>query len=156
LYRKFEKLGTPIYKTATKFIEIMVWYHLFFDIAAGELKRAQSFEDEWRITKYGQVNRNQIVRGMIALIILSMFQNSTRLHHWSSLFIYFTNWSQWCILITALLGMVIASSPRYAQSKAINLHAFHHLFYTLSMFTQPVVVLVYWGVVHESNVEETR
>jgi len=52
--------------------------------------------------------------------------------------------------------MVIASSPRYVQSKALNLHAFHHLFYTLSMFTQPIVVLVYWGVVHQSNVEETR
>lgn len=135
----------------------MVWYHLFFDIEDGELQRAQSFEDEWKTSKFGQrVNRNQIVRFMIASIIVSLFKNSIRINPWQNLFVYFTNWSQWCILLTALLGFILASKPHYDQERALNIHALHHLFYTLSMFTQPVVILIYWGVVHQSNVKEIR
>lgn len=51
----------------------MVWYHLMYDVEGGELRRAQSFEDEWKLIEYGKVNRNQIVRGLVAIIILSLF-----------------------------------------------------------------------------------
>ena len=52
--------------------------------------------------------------------------------------------------------MILASQPHYDQVKALNLHSLHHMFYTIALFTQPIVILVYWGVVHEANVEETR
>ena len=134
----------------------MVWYHLFYDIRGEELQRAQCFKEEHLLKKQDRLNRNQIVRSAIVIIILSLFQNSLKLHHWSGLFTYLTNWSQWCILLTASLGLLLASKPHYCHKSAINLYALHHIFYTLALFTQPVVVLIYWAIVHESNIKEMR
>jgi hypothetical protein len=40
--------------------------------------------------------------------------------------------------------------------KAPNLHACHHLCYTLMMFMTPVIVIFYWVLVHKDHVEYIR
>lgn len=92
----------------------MVWYHVFFDIEGGELGRAQSFHDEQQLKMKGKLNLNQLVRSAIVIAIGCLFSNSIRLQHYSTLLLYFTNWSQWAILFTALLGMLLASKPHYS------------------------------------------
>ena len=34
------------------------------------------------------------------------------------------------------------------------MHALHHLMYTLMLFMNPVVVIMYWGLVHKDHIEE--
>lgn len=73
--------------------------------------------------------------------------NSCRVGPWINLFIFLTNWCVWAVNLTAIIGQILSYNPSLTQSHAINLHSLHHLFYTLSLFLSPVVVLVYWIIV---------
>ena len=67
------------------------------------------------------------------------------------MFIFLTNWAVWAILFTAILGFILAGSPSCTQKKALNLHACHHVFYTLSLFLSPIVVMVYWLLIFKKH-----
>ena len=77
--------------------------------------------------------------------------NSLRLQPWINLFVFLTNWAVWAVNITAILGFIIASSPSLTPDRAPNMHCCHHIFYTLSLFLSPVVVLVYWLLIFEKH-----
>jgi hypothetical protein len=71
-----------------------------------------------------------------------------RIGPWINLFLFFTNWCVLFTLFTALIGIYLASNDKMTIKKAINLHALHHVSYTLTLFMTPVVVIMYWGIVH--------
>ena len=70
------------------------------------------------------------------------------------LFIYFTNWTQLANLLALIIGIILQFSPTYTLKNAPNLHALHHIFYTLAMFMMPAVVIIYWGFNHGANLKE--
>ena len=82
--------------------------------------------------------------------------NALRLNPVSHLLIYFTNWSLLSTLITCWLGYIIAGSRLLRIDNAINMHALHHVMYTLSMFMNPVVFIMYWGVIHDKHIPEIK
>lgn len=129
----------------------MAWYHLLYDIAGGELERAQSFEKEQLLAKSGKPNNIQRIRIVIIVLITGIMLNCVRTQPWINLFIFLTNWAVWAINLTAIIGYVLAASPSCTQKNAPNLHALHHVFYTLSLFLSPVVILVYWTIVFKKH-----
>ena len=70
------------------------------------------------------------------------------------MFLYFTNWSLMATTATCLLGTLISQNKDYTLKTAPNLFALHHLMYTLMLFMTPVVLLIYWGLVHEANIRD--
>ena len=82
--------------------------------------------------------------------------NALRVGPFINLLVYFTNWSLLSTLITCWLGYMIAGSRNLNIDNAINMHALHHLFYTLSLFMNPVVFFMYWGVIHNEHMKEIR
>ena len=77
--------------------------------------------------------------------------NSLRLQPWINLFVFLTNWAVWAVNITAVLGYIIAANPALTVRRAPNMHACHHIFYTISLFLSPVVVLVYWLLIFKKH-----
>lgn len=95
-----------------------------------------------------------MLRKIVIVILLGVMTNVLRLYGMFELFTYLTNWALMSTLFTAILGYTIGSNPAYTQSFAPNLHSFHHLFYTLMMFFNPIIVSVYWAVIHKEHVQE--
>ena len=77
--------------------------------------------------------------------------NVLRLYGLFELCTFLTNWALISTLVTAILGYTIGSNPAYTQSFAPNLHSFHHVFYTLMMFLNPIIVSVYWTIIHKEH-----
>ena len=91
------------------------------------------------------------------LIVLTCVTfNVTRAGPVVNLVRYFTNWSLLATYFTVIFGLIIGSNPSWDTNKAVNLHALHHLMYTLTMFMNPVVVLMYWGLIHQDHLNEIR
>ena len=131
------------------------WIEAFYDIRGGELERAQSFEDEQRLFgKKNQSNPKQYIRLTIIVTVAGILFNATRTQPIINLFIYFTNWSAWSVLFTAIYGLILASHPKWSQKRARTMHALHHISYTLAMFTTPVVVVLYWSSLHKRHKHE--
>ena len=70
--------------------------------------------------------------------------------------LYFTNWAILSTYTTSFLGLIISRNLDNNLENAPNLHALHHLMYTLMLFMTPIVVIMYWGVVHEKYMEEIK
>ena len=62
-----------------------------------------------------------------------------------------TNWGVFATLFNAAIGLILGNDPSYSFDVAPNLHALYHLTYTLMLFLNPVIVSVYWGVIHEKH-----
>ena len=67
-----------------------------------------------------------------------------------------TNWGVFATLINAATGIVLGNNPSYSFKVAPNLHALYHLTYTLMLFLNPIIVCVYWGLIHEDHLEEIK
>lgn len=132
----------------------MKWCDAFYDISGGELEQAQSFEDEQQLQVKRQTNPKQYIRLTIIITVSGILYNATRTQPFINLFIYFTNWSVWAVLFTALFSFILASHSKYSHRYAVTLHALHHLSYTLAMFMSPVVVLMYWSSLHRKHKHE--
>ena len=65
-----------------------------------------------------------------------------------------TNWGVFATLINAVLGLILGNNPSYSFKHAPNLHAVYHLTYTLMLFLNPVIVSVYWGVIHKTHLKD--
>ena len=130
------------------------WYNLIYEIE--ELLRAQSFVEEHTLIRKKKFNPKQLIRLFLIIILVSVLMNSFRIYPIISLLIYLTNWSLISTLITCWLGYIIAGSGNLHIGNAINMHALHHLFYTLSLFMNPIVFIMYWGVIHDEHIKEIR
>ena len=101
-------------------------------------------------------NHKQLVRLLLIITLLGVLMNALRIGPLSNLLVYFTNWSLIATLITCWLGYIIAGSRILKIDNAINMHALHHVMYTLSMFMNPVVFIMYWGVIHDKHIPEIK
>lgn len=99
-------------------------------------------------------NPKQYIRLIIIVTLSGILYNATRTQPIVNLFIFFTNWSVWAVLFTAIFGVFLASHPKYSQKRAVTLHALHHISYTLAMFMTPVVVVLYWSSLHRRHKHE--
>ena len=126
----------------------MVWYNLIYNIPDGQLARAQTFQEEQEMSRKGQRHWKQKVRWILLVILLSILYNATRAGPVVNLTRYFTNWSLLATTSTVLISIILSANPDWDTDKAINLHALHHLMYTLTMFMNPVVFLMYWSIIH--------
>lgn len=95
-----------------------------------------------------------MLRKIVILVLSAVVANVLRLHGLFELCTFLTNWALISTLVTAILGHTLGSNPAYTQSLAPNLHSLHHLFYTLMMFLNPIIVSVYWAVIHKEHVQE--
>ena len=131
-----------------------MWYDFIYKEKDLELENSCSFLDEHDSVKKGKEMYTTRIRRVLAFLLVGVMMNSARTGPISHLFTYFTNWAQWTTLLTACIGVAIAGNPDYSVKNSKSLYALHHLFYSLTMFMQPVVVIVYWGVVHEKHITE--
>ena len=127
----------------------MPWYHYIYNIQDGELERAQSFLEEQDLVKKGVKPKYRVIKRVIAFAMVATLLNSLRAGNFISLFIMLTNWTLWATLVTALLGLKLSNDPSLTFNSAPNMHALHHICYTIMIFLSPAVVTIYWGVVHE-------
>ncbi len=130
------------------------WYNLIYEIE--ELLKAQSFVEEHTLIRKKKFNPKQLIRLFLIIILVSVLMNALRVGPFINLLVYFTNWSLISTLLTCWLGYVIAGSRNLHIDNAINMHVLHHLFYTLSLFMNPVVFFMYWGVIHNEHMKEIR
>mmetsp|Transcript_6537 Transcript_6537/g.11061 ORF Transcript_6537/g.11061 Transcript_6537/m.11061 type:complete len:248 (-) Transcript_6537:43-786(-) len=130
----------------------MAWFHLFYSDA--DLLAASSFALEHEAVKSGQESWRSRLRRIIVFLVLGVIVNGFKTSPAIDMFTYFTNWSLWFIFFSALVGLLLGANPGYSVSSRPHLHALHHVFYTLMLFTQPVVMTVYWGLVHEKHLKD--
>ena len=97
-----------------------------------------------------------MVRLILIVILVCVLMNALRIGPLINLIVYFTNWCLITTLLTCWLGYVIAGNRNLHVDNAINMHALHHLFYTLSLFMNPVVFIMYWCVIHHEHMKEIR
>ena len=79
--------------------------------------------------------------------------NALRVGKLISLFVMLTNWTLWVTLFTSILGFKLSSDPSLTFEKAPNMHAAHHICYTIMIFLTPAVVLIYWNFIHEVHLK---
>ena len=94
-------------------------------------------------------------------VLIAVTYNATRAGPVVNLVRYFTNWSLLATLFTVILSIIITADPESditsnPSNKALHLHSLHHLMYTLTMFMNPVVVSMYWGLIHQDHLNEIR
>ena len=132
----------------------MSWYRLFYNIDDGELERASSFKKEQEEMARGAELISTRLRRMSCFVILGIIFNITRVGTFFDLITYITNWALLATFFTASLGMYLCMKPEMTPKSHPGLYAAHHGFYSLMLFLQPLVVIMYWGVVHDDHVIE--
>ena len=68
----------------------------------------------------------------------------------------FTNWCLLSSFFSSVLERLLTTNPEYTFEKAPNMHAVQHIFYTLTLFTNPVVIMMYWGLVHTEHLKDIK
>ena len=126
----------------------MVWYDAIYNIKDGELKRAQSFEESQKYVRLKIRPKNDFIKKVSAAALQLIFFNVFRAVPWYFMFIKFTNWILIFTMMATVLEVYLCSTPRLTFSVAPNMHVCHHIFYTLALFTNPIVVIIYWGLEH--------
>ena len=96
------------------------------------------------------------MRKLVIGVLSAVMANVLRLYGLFELCTFLTNWALMSTLLTAILGYTIGNNPNYTYSNKPILHSLHHLFYTLMMFLNPVIVSMYWAVVHKEHVQELK
>ena len=69
---------------------------------------------------------------------------------------YFTNWALLATFFACLIGCILGNKPNYDHKSSRHLHACHHIMYTLGLLMSPVVVVMYWGLIHEKHLVEIQ
>jgi len=90
----------------------------------------------------------------VSIVLLSVIYHGLLIGRPLDFLVFFTNWSLLATFFTVNIGIVLSRNPQYTHTTAQNLHAIHHLLYTLSLFSAPVVFIVYWGVIHTKHLQE--
>ena len=134
----------------------MAWYDYLYYIEDGELNRAQSFSKQHALIKKGKSPQHNRGRLFVAFANFGIILNTLRAGPWENLFIMATCWCLWSVFFASLLGILLAHNPSWTMRKAPNVHACHHLCYTLMLFMTPIVVLIYWIFVHKDHVQYMR
>ena len=91
---------------------------------------------------------------MIFFFLVGILFNATRIGPLTNLVNFITNWGVFATLINAASGIILGNNPSYSFKVAPNLHALYHLTYTLMLFLNPIIVCVYWGLIHTDHMEE--
>ena len=97
-----------------------------------------------------------MIKKASAIALLLVFVNVFRAVPWQYMFTKFTNWILIFTLLATALEVLLTNTPRYTFAVAPKMHVWHHIFYTLALFTNPVVVIVYWGLEHKNTEKRMR
>ena len=99
---------------------------------------------------------SQRVRRFIFIALTYVIMRSCQIYPWTDMLTYFTNWGLLATYFTCISGTIISQNKGYTLKNAPNLHALHHLMYTLMLFMTPIVIVMYWGLVHKQALIEIR
>ena len=130
----------------------MVFYQILYTL--DDLKRAQGFESEHESKRSGTRHPVQLMRFALFILVGLNVYNSLTITPFGVFIGYFTNWTLLITLSCILIGIFLAEFEFLTHEKWPNLHASHHILYSLMLFMNPIVVSVYWLLVHEEHLLE--
>ena len=99
---------------------------------------------------------SQRVRRFIFIALTYVIMRSCQIYPLTDMLTYFTNWALLVTYLTCISGTIISQNKCYTLKNAPNLHALHHLCYTLMLFMTPIVIVMYWGLVHKQALIDIR
>ena len=119
----------------------------------GELNKAQDFKSVSELYSknkpppFEPLKKLNLV--LISILCISSFLTNT----FSDMFVYLTMlWVQFAIY-SSFLEAILTRNPSLSIDKAPFLNKFQHGCYTLCIFLTPVVVPLYWSMLHHSNLQ---
>ena len=112
-----------------------------------EISQILNLEKEKQMNDLGVISAAQWVRMVVTIICLAITVNVVRAGKWYNLIFFGTNWALLATLGTAFSGcyLMLDDSHHY--------RALFHFFYTLMIFINPVVILIYWPFERQNHLK---
>ena len=90
------------------------------------------------MNELGVVTMAQWVRIVVTFVCFAITVNVVRAGKWSNLIFFGTNWALLATLGTAFSGCYLVFDDSH------HFRALFHIFYSLMIFINPIVILIYW------------
>ena len=119
----------------------------------GELQKAQNFESISLLYAKKKPFSLEPLKRLNLFLVCILCITSSITNTLSDMFVYLTMlWVQFCAYST-FLEALITRNPNLTIEKAPILNKFQHGCYTLTIFLTPVVIPLYWSMLHQENLQ---